>query len=80
MEYHIALFSFVSSIVVAGLICSAIPTSVADITPVEKIMDRQFYIGDHPVGPLVAYLHVLFAFFLIGIGGFATGVALFLFQ
>jgi hypothetical protein len=71
----LSLSSFIVSIIAAGLICSAIPTSVTDIEPEERVMDRRIYLAGRSVGPFWAYTQALFYTFLIGILSFAIGVA-----
>jgi hypothetical protein len=74
-----ALLSFIVSIISAGLICSAIPTSVTDILPDEKVMNRGIFLAGCWLGPLWLYMQTLFFTFLIGIVALSTGIGCILF-
>jgi hypothetical protein len=70
----IALIAFVLSIIVAGMVVSGIPDSITDIQPEQRVMNREIYFINRPVGFLYFYVELLFGLFLIGVIAFATSI------
>lgn len=70
----VSVLSFICSTVIAAVLLSAIPTSMEDIQPTQKIWDRSVYVLSYQPCSFTLAGHALGAFFLLGIVTFALAV------
>lgn len=70
----VSVFSFICSTVIAAVLLSAIPTSMEDIKPTDKIWDRFVHVFRYEPCSFTVAGHALGGLFLLGLVTFALAV------